>query len=137
MRGPRRPEIRFLQVSTDEVYGAVEDGFSVETDQMSPRSPYAAAKAAGELLAHAYRVTHGVDVVVTRGGNTYGPFQHPEKLIPLFITNALSDRPLPLYGDGMQQRDWLTSTTTPTASGSCSTTECRVRPTTSAAVSRE
>ena len=99
--------VRFLQVSTDEVYGAVEDGFSVETDPIAPRSPYAAAKAAGELLVNAYRVTHGLDVVITRGSNTYGPYQHPEKLIPLFITNALSDKPLPLYGDGMQLRDWL------------------------------
>ena len=98
---------RFVQVSTDEVYGAVEEGLSVETDPLAPRSPYAAAKAAGELLVSSYVVTHGVDAVVTRGANTYGAFQHPEKLIPLFITNALCDRDLPLYGDGLQQRDWL------------------------------
>jgi dTDP-glucose 4,6-dehydratase len=99
--------VRFLQVSTDEVYGAVEDGLSVETDPIAPRSPYASAKAAGELLVQAYRVTHGTDTVVTRGANTYGPYQHPEKVIPLFITNALEDAHLPLYGDGRQQRDWL------------------------------
>jgi dTDP-glucose 4,6-dehydratase len=99
--------IRFLQVSTDEVYGSVEAGHSVETDALVPRSPYAAAKAAGELLARSYFVTYGTDVVVTRGSNTYGPYHHPEKLIPLFITNAIDDAPLPLYGDGRQRRDWL------------------------------
>jgi dTDP-glucose 4,6-dehydratase len=98
---------RFLQVSTDEVYGSVESGHSLEGDVLAPRSPYAAAKAAGELLVRSYVVTHGLDAVVTRGSNTYGPFHHPEKLIPLFITNAIDDRPLPLYGDGLQRRDWL------------------------------
>ncbi len=99
--------VRFLQVSTDEVYGAVESGLSTESDPLAPRSPYAAAKAGGELLARAYGVTHGCDVVVTRGSNTYGSHQHPEKLIPLFITNAIEDQELPMYGDGRQQRDWL------------------------------
>ena len=75
--------------------------------RLAPRSPYAAAKAAGELLVRSYVVTHGVDAVVTRGSNTYGPYHHPEKLIPLFVTNAIDDRPLPLYGDGLQRRDWL------------------------------
>jgi dTDP-glucose 4,6-dehydratase len=98
---------RFLQVSTDEVYGSVDAGRSVEKDPLAPRSPYAAAKAAGELLVRAYHVTYGLDVVLTRGSNTYGPHQHPEKLIPLFVTNALEDRPLPMYGDGLQERDWL------------------------------
>jgi dTDP-glucose 4,6-dehydratase len=97
---------RFLQVSTDEVYGAVEEGCSVESDPLAPRSPYAAAKAAGDLLVRSYMVTHGVDALITRGANTYGPYQHPEKVVPLFITNALGDQPLPLYGDGLQQRDW-------------------------------
>ncbi len=105
--GTRRAAPRFIQVSTDEVYGSVEEGRSVEDDAPLPRSPYAAAKAAGELLARSYHVTYGLDVVITRGANTYGPYQHPEKLIPLFVTNALEDRPLPLYGDGMQRRDWL------------------------------
>ena len=105
--GDPRPAPRYLQVSTDEVYGSVETGRSVETDALAPRSPYAAAKAAGELLVRSYVVTHGLDAVVTRGSNTYGPYHHPEKLIPLFITNALDDRPLPLYGDGLQRRDWL------------------------------
>jgi dTDP-glucose 4,6-dehydratase len=98
---------RYLQVSTDEVYGSVEDGHSTETDALAPRSPYAAAKAAGELLVRSYVVTYGLDAVVTRGSNTYGPYHHPEKLIPLFITNAIGGQPLPLYGDGLQRRDWL------------------------------
>jgi dTDP-glucose 4,6-dehydratase len=106
VRAQERP-IRFVQVSTDEVYGSVERGHSKETDALAPRSPYAAAKAAGELLARSYAVTYGTDVVVTRGSNTYGPYQHPEKLIPLFVTNAIDDQPLPLYGDGRQRRDWL------------------------------
>jgi dTDP-glucose 4,6-dehydratase len=98
---------RFLQVSTDEVYGSVADGRSVETDALAPRSPYAAAKAAGELLVRSYVITYGLDAVITRGSNTYGPYQHPEKLIPLFVTNAIDDLELPLYGDGLQVRDWL------------------------------
>jgi dTDP-glucose 4,6-dehydratase len=102
-----RPAVRYLQVSTDEVYGSVADGHSLETDALDPRSPYSAAKAAGELLVHSYVITHGVDAVTTRGSNTYGPFHHPEKLIPLFVTNAIDDQPLPMYGDGMQRRDWL------------------------------
>ena len=104
--GGGRP-IRYLQVSTDEVYGSVETGRSVESDRLGPRSPYAAAKAAGELLVHSYVVTYGIDAVVTRGSNTYGPYHHPEKLIPLFVTNAIDDQPLPMYGDGLQRRDWL------------------------------
>lgn len=102
---PTRP--RMLQVSTDEVYGSVATGSSVEGDPLAPRSPYAAAKAAGELLVRAYSVTHGIDAVITRGSNTYGPYHHPEKLIPLFVTNAIDDKPLPLYGDGLQEREWL------------------------------
>jgi dTDP-glucose 4,6-dehydratase len=98
---------RFLQVSTDEVYGSVPEGFSVESDPLAPRNPYSAAKAGGELMVRAYRETYHMDVVITRGSNTYGPYQYPEKLMPLFITEALDDRPLPLYGDGMQVRDWL------------------------------
>jgi dTDP-glucose 4,6-dehydratase len=106
-RGERATAPRLLQVSTDEVYGSVDEGHSIESDPLAPRSPYAAAKAAGELLVRAYHVTYGLDVVTTRGSNTYGPFHHPEKLIPLFVTNALDDLPLPLYGDGLQRRDWL------------------------------
>jgi dTDP-glucose 4,6-dehydratase len=98
---------RYLQVSTDEVYGSVAEGHVREDAPLAPRSPYAAAKAAGELLVRSYVITHGIDALVTRGANTYGPYHHPEKLIPLFITNAIDDLPLPLYGDGLQRRDWL------------------------------
>ena len=96
-----------LQVSTDEVYGSIDEGYAAEDATLAPRSPYAAAKAAGELLARSYVVTYGVDLVITRGSNTFGPYQHPEKLVPLFLTNAMDDLPLPLYGDGLQRRDWL------------------------------
>ena len=105
--GDRDAPPRLVQVSTDEVYGSIDQGHAREGDPLAPRSPYAAAKAAGELLARSYHVTYDADVVVTRGSNTYGPYQHPEKLIPLFITNAIDDVSLPLYGDGMQRRDWL------------------------------
>ncbi|MBC7813131.1 MAG: dTDP-glucose 4,6-dehydratase, partial [Burkholderiales bacterium] len=98
---------RFLQVSTDEVYGDIDEGYSVETDNFAPNSPYAASKAGGELMVRAYHVTHGLPVVTTRGSNTFGPYQYPEKLIPFFVTEAIEDRPLPVYGDGMQIRDWL------------------------------
>ena len=98
---------RFVQVSTDEVYGSVPEGKSFENDPLAPRNPYSAAKAGGELMAHAYYETHGMNVVITRGSNTFGEYQYPEKLLPFFITEALDDRPLPLYGDGMQMRDWL------------------------------
>ena len=98
---------RYLQVSTDEVYGSIDVGHATEDAPLAPRSPYAAAKAAGELLVRSYVITHGLDAVTTRGSNTYGPYQHPEKLVPLFITNAIDDQPLPLYGDGLQRRDWL------------------------------
>jgi dTDP-glucose 4,6-dehydratase len=98
---------RFLQVSTDEVYGHVKDGRSRETDPMAPRSPYSATKASGEMLAQAYHASFGVPTLVTRGSNTYGPYQFPEKIIPLFITNALQDLPLPIYGNGSAVRDYL------------------------------
>lgn len=98
---------RMLHVSTDEVYGDVAEGYSVETDPFEPNSPYAASKAGAELMIRAYRRTYGLNVVVTRGSNTFGPYQYPEKLLPLFITEAIDDRPLPVYGDGQQMRDWL------------------------------
>ena len=108
LEAAKRHGTRLLQVSTDEVYGDVAPGTrSVETDPLLPRSPYAAAKAGGELLCRAYHVSYGADVVVTRGCNTIGPRQYPEKLVPLFVTNALRDQPLPVYGDGLQERDWL------------------------------
>jgi dTDP-glucose 4,6-dehydratase len=99
---------RLVHVSTDEVYGDLErGGHSREDDPLRPSSPYSATKAAGDLQVLAYVRTYGVDAVVTRGSNTYGPNQYPEKLLPLFLTNALDGEPLPLYGDGRQVRDWL------------------------------
>jgi len=98
---------RFLHVSTDEVYGSIDQGSWTEERPLSPNSPYSAAKAGSDLLALAYHRTHGLDVVVTRCSNNYGPYQYPEKVIPLFITNLLEDRPVPLYGDGANVRDWL------------------------------
>ena len=103
----REDRFLFLQISTDEVYGSVESGHSLETDPLKPRSPYSASKAGGELLAMSYQTTYGTPVAVTRASNNYGPFQYPEKLIPLFITNALDGMQLPLYGDGLNRRDWL------------------------------
>jgi dTDP-glucose 4,6-dehydratase len=104
----REAAVRFLQVSTDEVYGDVPAGSSSrEDDALRPSSPYAASKAGGDLQVLAYVRTFGVDAVLTRGANTYGPLQHPEKLIPLFITNALDGEPLPVYGDGRQRRAWV------------------------------
>ena len=98
---------RVLQVSTDEVYGSIPEGAFREGDPLRPNSPYAASKAGAELMARAYHETYGLNTVVTRGSNTYGPYQYPEKIAPLFITNAIDDLPLPLYGDGRQVRDWL------------------------------
>jgi dTDP-glucose 4,6-dehydratase len=98
---------RFLQVSTDEVYGDVETGSSNESYPLRPRSPYAASKAGGDLQVLAYRTTFDAPVLITRGSNTYGPYQYPEKLIPLFVTNLIDDATVPVYGDGRQVRDWL------------------------------
>jgi dTDP-glucose 4,6-dehydratase len=98
---------RFLQVSTDEVYGHVDEGASKESDALLPRSPYSASKAGGEMLVWAYRESFELPVVITRGSNNYGPFQYPEKIIPLFITNAIDDLPLPIYGSGRALRDYI------------------------------
>jgi dTDP-glucose 4,6-dehydratase len=98
---------RFVQISTDEVYGSVTTGRSRETDELKPRNPYAASKAGADRLAYSYWATFGVPVVVTRASNNYGPYQFPEKVVPLFVTNAIDDIPLPLYGDGLNVRDWL------------------------------
>lgn len=99
---------RFVQVSTDEVYGSLgEDGRFTEETPLAPRSPYSASKAGGDLLAMAYHATYGLDVVVTRCSNNYGPYQFPEKLVPLSITNAIRGRSIPLYGDGLHVRDWI------------------------------
>jgi dTDP-glucose 4,6-dehydratase len=99
---------RFVQVSTDEVYGDLEGGgSSTEDDPLRPSSPYSATKAGGDLLVLGYVRTHSVNASITRGANTYGPHQYPEKFLPLFITNALDGEPLPVYGDGRQRREWL------------------------------
>ena len=102
------PRLRcFVQISTDEVYGSVPQGASRETDELRPRNPYAASKAGADRLAYSYWASYGVPVVITRASNNYGPRQYPEKIVPLFITNAIDDQPLPLYGDGLNVRDWL------------------------------
>ncbi len=98
---------KLVLVSTDEVYGSIDEGSFCEADRLNPSSPYSASKAGGELLALAYHKTFRLPVCITRGSNTYGPYQYPEKVIPLFVTNALDDIPLPLYGDGKNVRDWL------------------------------
>jgi dTDP-glucose 4,6-dehydratase len=98
---------RFLHVSTDEVYGSITEGSWTEEWPLRPNSPYSASKAGSDLLALAYHRTHGMDLVVTRCSNNYGPYQYPEKVIPLFVTNLLDGKPVPLYGDGLNVRDWL------------------------------
>jgi dTDP-glucose 4,6-dehydratase len=103
----RHGHARYLQISTDEVYGDVPAGGSTEADPIKPRNPYSASKSAGDLLVGAYSMTYGVRTLLTRGSNTFGPYQYPEKVISLFITNAIDDEALPLYGDGKQVRDWL------------------------------
>ena len=97
---------RYHQISTDEVYGEVLEGRSVETDRLHTRSPYSAAKAGGDLMCLAYYTSFGIPVTITRGSNNIGPYQYPEKVVPVFITNAIDDNPLPLYGDGLQMRDY-------------------------------
>ncbi len=98
---------RFVHISTDEVYGPIPDGvFTPEDDLLNPTNPYSASKAASEHLVHAATITHGIDAVITRCSNNYGPYQFPEKLIPLMIANASEDKPLPVYGDGLCERDW-------------------------------
>ena len=98
---------RVVHVSTDEVYGSVPQGSSRETDRLDPRSPYSASKAASDLIALSYLETYGLAVMVTRSSNNFGPWQYPEKVIPLFVTNLVDGRPVPLYGDGLNVRDWI------------------------------
>ncbi|MDQ2978819.1 MAG: dTDP-glucose 4,6-dehydratase [Acidobacteriota bacterium] len=104
----RRQRVRrFVQISTDEVYGTIAEGSFTEESALNPRNPYSASKTGGDRLAYSYWASYGVPVVITRASNNYGPYQYPEKLIPLFVTNAIDDQPLPLYGDGRNVRDWL------------------------------
>jgi dTDP-glucose 4,6-dehydratase len=98
---------RVVHVSTDEVYGSIDEGSWREDHALLPNSPYSATKASADLIARAYATTHGLDVSITRGANTYGPYQFPEKIIPLFVTNLLDGRPVPLYDDGRHVRDWI------------------------------
>jgi len=98
---------KFVQISTDEVYGSVPEGHSRETDELRPRNPYSASKAGADRLAYSYWATYGVPVIITRASNNYGPNQFPEKVIPLFITNLIEGLQVPLYGDGLNVRDWL------------------------------
>ena len=97
---------RFVHISTDEVYGSIETGSSTERDPLEPRSPYSASKAGSDLIALSYRSTYGLPVMVTRSSNNFGPYQYPEKIIPLFVTNLLDGKKVPLYGDGLNVRDW-------------------------------
>jgi dTDP-glucose 4,6-dehydratase len=104
----RRLEVgRFIHISTDEVYGSIEHGSFKESDPLGPRSPYSASKAGSDLIALSYVSTYGLPVIVTRSSNNFGPYQYPEKVIPLFVTNLLEGRKVPLYGDGLNVRDWL------------------------------
>jgi dTDP-glucose 4,6-dehydratase len=107
LQAAREAGIRHLQVSTDEVYGSIGSGSFTEASPLQPSSPYSASKAGGDLLVGAYHETYGADALIIRASNNYGPRQHPEKLIPLCILNALAGDPLPVYGDGMQVRNWL------------------------------
>ena len=108
LEAARRARVgRFLHVSTDEVYGSISQGSWPETHPLEPNSPYSASKAGSDLIARAYHRTHGMDVVVTRCSNNYGPYQFPEKVIPLFVTNLMDGKKVPLYGDGLNVRDWL------------------------------
>ena len=108
MQAARQADVpRVVHISTDEVYGSVPHGSSVETDRLDPRSPYSASKAGSDLIALSYYTTYGLPVMVTRSSNNFGPWQYPEKLVPLFVTNLLDGKNVPLYGDGLNQRDWL------------------------------
>jgi len=107
LEAARKAGIRHLQISTDEVYGSIDEGSFTEATPLDPSSPYSASKAGGDLLVGAYQRTYGAESLIVRGSNNFGPRQHPEKLIPLCILNALAGDPLPVYGDGMQVRNWL------------------------------
>lgn len=98
---------KYIQISTDEVYGSIKNGSFKEKDSLNPSSPYSSTKASADLLVKSYHITYDLPILITRSSNNFGPFQYPEKLIPLFITNAISNKPLPLYGNGLNVRDWL------------------------------
>jgi dTDP-glucose 4,6-dehydratase len=110
LEAAREHKLRYVQVSTDEVYGSIEDGSFTETSPLRPSSPYSATKTGADLLVQGYFHTYGLQAVICRGSNNYGPYQYPEKLIPLMVLNALHGDPLPVYGDGMQVRNWIHAT---------------------------
>ncbi|MCP3682753.1 MAG: dTDP-glucose 4,6-dehydratase [bacterium] len=107
LEAARKFNLKFLQISTDEVYGSIEKGSFTEDSTLNPSSPYSASKTGADVLVRSYFVTYGMHVMITRSSNNYGPYQYPEKLIPLFVTNAMEGKQLPIYGDGKQVRDWL------------------------------
>ena len=107
LEAARERELRYLQVSTDEVYGSIEEGSFTEESPLRPSSPYSATKTGADLLVQSYAHTYDMPTVICRGSNNYGPYQYPEKLIPLMVLNALHGDPLPVYGDGMQVRNWI------------------------------
>jgi dTDP-glucose 4,6-dehydratase len=107
LEAARARGVRYLQVSTDEIYGSIEDGSFTEDSPLAPSSPYSATKAGADLLVSSYHHTYGLEALICRGSNNYGPFQYPEKLIPLMVLNALHGDPLPVYGEGMQVRNWI------------------------------
>jgi dTDP-glucose 4,6-dehydratase len=107
LEAARKHDVRYVQVSTDEVYGSIEEGTFTETSPLAPSSPYSATKAGADLLVASYRHTFGTETLICRGSNNYGPYQYPEKLIPLMVLNALHGDKLPVYGDGMQVRNWI------------------------------
>ena len=107
LEAARKHEVRYVQVSTDEVYGSIEEGTFTEASPLAPSSPYSATKAGADLLVASYRHTFGTETLICRGSNNYGPYQYPEKLIPLMVLNALHGDKLPVYGDGMQVRNWI------------------------------
>ena len=133
LEAARDAGIRHLQISTDEVYGSIDEGSFTESSPIDPSSPYSASKAGGDMMVSAYRHTYGAESLIVRASNNYGPRQYPEKLIPLCILNALAGDPLPVYGDGMQVRNWLwVDRTSPRRSTRCSSSASRARSTTSA-----
>jgi dTDP-glucose 4,6-dehydratase len=107
LEAAREAGVRYVQVSTDEVYGSIEEGSFTESSPLAPSSPYSATKAGADLLVASYHHTFGLEAMICRGSNNYGPYQYPEKLIPLMVLNALHGDPLPVYGDGMQVRNWI------------------------------
>jgi len=107
LEAARKLDCGFVQISTDEVYGSIGEGSFFEDSALNPSSPYSASKAGAELIARSYFTTYGVPVLIARSTNNFGPYQHPEKLIPLFITNAIENKALPIYGDGLQVREWI------------------------------